>query len=77
MAARHRLHAVAAAALTTAVLLARWWAIRALRGAHGASAARTPWRAAAPQQGGADTTGDRVAALHASSLDPTLRETDA
>ncbi|MFD9300815.1 hypothetical protein ACFWB1_37930 [Streptomyces goshikiensis] len=76
MAAHSGLHAVTAAALTTAVLVARWWATRQIRQEqHGASAARTPWRRATPAA--ADTPHERLAELHASLLDPALRETDA
>ncbi|MFE5620992.1 hypothetical protein ACFQ8S_02865 [Streptomyces virginiae] len=74
MAAHHGLHAIAAA--LTAVLLTRW-ATRAIKDAHGASTARAPWRRTAPQPARANTGGDRVAELHASFLDPALRETDA
>lgn len=77
MAAHHGLHAIAAAALTTAVLLARWWATRAVPSAQGASAARPPWRRTAPQPAPAETAADHVAELHATFLDPALRETDA
>ncbi|MFD4030761.1 hypothetical protein ACFWVP_09540 [Streptomyces sp. NPDC058637] len=76
MAAHHGLHAIAAA-LTTAVLLARWWATRAVQDAHGAGAARTPWRRTPPEPAPAETADDRVAELHAAFLDPALRETDA
>lgn len=77
MAAYPGLPTFAAAAFTTAVLLARWWATRAVRDAHGASAAKAPWRRSAPPPAGTDTVHDHVAELHASFLDPTLRETDA
>lgn len=77
MAAHPGLHAIAAAALTAAVLLTRWWATRAVRDARGASAARTPWRRTAPQPGPVQAADDRLAELHASLLDPALRETDA
>lgn len=77
MAAHSGLHALTAAAVTTAVLLARWWATRAARDPHGASAAKAPWRRTAPQTTGADTAHAGVDELHASLLDPTLRETDA
>lgn len=76
MAAHPGLHTLAAAALTTAVLLARWWATRAVRDAHGASAARAPWRRAVHPPAG-ESVSDRVAELHASFLDPALKETDA
>ncbi|MGW7314858.1 hypothetical protein [Streptomyces sp. NPDC054865] len=75
MAADHALHT--AAALTTAALLARWWTTRATRDAHGASAARAPWRRTAPPLTSVDAAHDRVAELHASFLDSALRETDA
>lgn len=75
MAAHHALHAVAA--LTTAALLARWWATRAVRDTHGASSAKAPWRRTAPPPSKADAAPDRVAELHTSFLDPALRETDA
>lgn len=68
--------ALTTAALTTAVLLTRWWATRAARDAHGASAAKAPWRHSAPSPAGEDSAPDRVAELHASFLDPALRETD-
>ncbi|MGW0366683.1 hypothetical protein [Streptomyces sp. NPDC002990] len=77
MAAHHGLHAIAAAALTSTVLLVRWWATRTVQDAHGASAARTPWRRTAPQPTSADTAGDSLAELHASFLEPPLWETDA
>ncbi len=77
MTAHPGLHAVTAAAVTAAVLVARWWAIRNVRQEqHGASAARAPWRRATPAAA-ADTPHERLAALHASLLDPALRETDA
>lgn len=72
MAAHPALHA--AAALTTAVVLARWWATRAVRDTHGASAAKAPWRRTAPQSTSADAAHERVAELHTSFLDLTLRE---
>ncbi|MGW6862205.1 hypothetical protein [Streptomyces xanthophaeus] len=77
VAAHPGLPTLAAAAFTTAVLLARWWATRAVRDAHGASAAKAPWRRAAPPPAGTDTVHERVVELHASFLDPALRETDA
>ncbi|MGW0551946.1 hypothetical protein, partial [Streptomyces altiplanensis] len=77
VAAHPGLHPLAAAALTAAVLLARWWTTRAVRGPHGASAAKAPWRRAAPPPTGEESVPDRVAELHASFLDPALRETDA
>lgn len=78
MAAHPGLHAVTAAALTTAVLVARRWATRTLRREqHGPSAARAPWRRVTPAAAGSDTLNERLAALHASLLDPALRETDA
>ncbi|WP_331739991.1 hypothetical protein OG590_38765 (plasmid) [Streptomyces goshikiensis] len=73
MAARHGLHALTAAALAT-MLVARW---RATRDTHGASAAKAPWRRTASPPTSADSAFARVAELHASFLDPTLRETDA
>ncbi|OKI49165.1 hypothetical protein [Streptomyces sp. MJM1172] len=74
MAARHGLHALTAAALgTPALLVARW---RATRDTHGASAAKAPWRRTAPPPTSADSAFARVAELHASFLDPTLRDTD-
>ncbi|MER5312605.1 hypothetical protein ABT034_33050 [Streptomyces sp. NPDC002773] len=76
MAAHPGLHTLAAAALTAAVLLARWWATRAVRDAHGA-AAKAPWGRTAPPPADVDSAPDRVAELHASFLDPALRETDA
>ncbi|MFF3015454.1 hypothetical protein [Streptomyces sp. NPDC057939] len=75
MAAHHALHA--AAAVTTVALLARWWITRAARDAHGASAARAPWRRTAPPPTSVDAAHDRLAELHASFLDPALREADA
>ncbi len=77
MAAHPGLHTLAAAALTAAVLLTRWWATRAVRDAHGASAAKAPWRRTAPPPAGEEFAPDRVTELHASFLDPALRETDA
>ncbi|MEU9304961.1 hypothetical protein [Streptomyces sp. NPDC048269] len=77
MAAHPGLHALTAAALATAVLVARWRATRAARDTHGASAARSPWRRTGSQPTSADTALARVAELHSSFLDPTLRETDA
>ncbi|MFF3215620.1 hypothetical protein ACFYYB_33955 [Streptomyces sp. NPDC002886] len=76
VAAHHGLHALTAAALSTAVLLARWWVTRAARDTHGASAARAPWRRTAPPPAGAGTAHNHVAELHTSFLDPALRETD-
>ncbi|MFD3872865.1 hypothetical protein [Streptomyces sp. NPDC058623] len=75
MAAHHTLHA--AAALTTAALLARWWTTRVTRDAHGASAAKAPWRHTAAPPSSVAAAHDRVAELHNSFLDPTLRATDA
>ncbi|MFD3872242.1 hypothetical protein [Streptomyces sp. NPDC058623] len=77
MATHHGLHALTAAALAAAVLLARRRATRAVRDTHGASAARAPWRRTTPRPDSADTAHARVAELHLSFLDPTLRETDA
>ncbi|MGW7440866.1 hypothetical protein [Streptomyces sp. NPDC054849] len=77
VAAHPGLHTLAAAALTAAVLLARWWATRAVRDAHGASAAKAPWRRAAPSPASEESAPDRAAGLHASFRDPALRETDA
>ncbi|CAL9629940.1 hypothetical protein SUDANB99_06003 (plasmid) [Streptomyces sp. enrichment culture] len=78
MAAHPGLHAVTAVALTTAVLAARWWATRTMRREqHGPSAPRAPWHRATPAVAGSDTPHERLAALHASLLDPALRETDA
>ncbi|MEJ8642138.1 hypothetical protein WKI68_12935 [Streptomyces sp. MS1.HAVA.3] len=77
MAAHHRLPAITAAALTTAMLLARWRATRAAHDAHGASAAKAPWRRTAPPPAAAGTAVGRVAELHTSFLEPALRETDA
>ncbi|MFC9819253.1 hypothetical protein OHA91_03340 [Streptomyces erythrochromogenes] len=77
MAAHHRLPAITAAALTTAMLLARWRATRAAHDAHGASAAKAPWRRTAPPPAAAGTADDRVAAPHTSFMGPALRETDA
>ncbi|MFF3728665.1 hypothetical protein ACFYYM_40685 [Streptomyces erythrochromogenes] len=76
MAAHHRLPAITAAALTTAMLLARW---RATRAAHtrGASTAKAPWRRTAPPPAAAGTSDDHVAELHTSFLEPALQETDA
>ncbi|MEU4360133.1 hypothetical protein [Streptomyces virginiae] len=77
MAAHLRLHAVTAAAVTTAVLLTRWWATRAVREEHDADGAGAPWRRTVPPPADAQAAPDRVAALHAAYLDPALRETDA
>ncbi|MFJ2821907.1 hypothetical protein ACIO7M_12420 [Streptomyces toxytricini] len=77
MAAHHGLYAIAAAALTTAILLTRWCATHAVRDVNGAGAARTPWRRTTPHNAPAQPAGDRVAELHASFLDPALRETEA
>ncbi|MFE5680335.1 hypothetical protein ACFQ7B_19110 [Streptomyces erythrochromogenes] len=77
MAAHHRLTAFTAAALTTAMLLARWRATRAAQ-THGASTAKAPWRRTAPPPAPtAGTSDDRVADLHTSFLEPALQETDA
>ncbi|MFF4393892.1 hypothetical protein ACFY0G_45470 [Streptomyces sp. NPDC001552] len=78
MAAHSRLPAIIAAALTTAMLTARWRATRAAHDAHGASAAKAPWRRTAPPPTPAAGTADgRVAELHTSFLELALRETDA
>ncbi|WP_405940751.1 hypothetical protein [Streptomyces sp. NBC_00207] len=77
MAVHHRLPAITAAALATAMLRARWQASRATHDAHGASAAKAPWRRTAPPPAAAGTADDRVADLHTSYMGPALRETDA
>ncbi|GAA3020135.1 hypothetical protein [Streptomyces fulvorobeus] len=77
MPANPGLHALAAAALTTAVLLARWWATRAARETRGAGAAASPRRRAAPAPAGENSVPDCVAQMHTSLLDPALREADA
>ncbi|GGY97697.1 hypothetical protein GCM10010343_23880 [Streptomyces avidinii] len=77
VAAHHGLHALTAAALATALLVARWRATRAERDTHGASAAKAPWRRTASQPTNTDSASARVAELHTSFLDPTLREADA
>ncbi|MFC9818096.1 hypothetical protein ACFVJM_39285 [Streptomyces virginiae] len=76
MAAHHRLTAITAAALTTAMLLARWRATRAVH-THGASTAKAPWRRAVPAPAAGGTSDDLVADLHVSFLEPALQETDA
>lgn len=73
MAAHPALHALTAAALTTAILATR--SERDTR--SGASTARPPWRRTAPRTTSADTAHERVAELHAKLLDPALRDTDA
>ncbi|MET9324176.1 hypothetical protein ABZX75_29020 [Streptomyces sp. NPDC003038] len=80
MAEHPALHALTAAALTTAILAVRWWATRSVRDTqYGASTARAPWRRTAPRTTSADTDAahERVTDLHAEFLDPALRDTDA
>ncbi|THA75437.1 hypothetical protein [Streptomyces sp. A0592] len=77
VAAHRRLHALTAAALAAAVLVACRRATRAVRDTHGADAAKAPWRRTAPPPRSADAAPDRVAELHTAFLDPSLRETDA
>lgn len=75
MAAHPGLHALTAAALTGALMAARWWTRRRADSAdHGASAARAPWRRTPPCPTGAHTAHARVAELHAALLDPAAAE---
>ncbi|MFJ6784370.1 hypothetical protein [Streptomyces yangpuensis] len=81
MAAHRRLHTLTAgltaAALAAAVLVAWRRAARAKQGTHGADAAKAPWRRTAPPPDSTDHAPDRVAELHTSFLDPSLREASA
>ncbi|MEU9305639.1 hypothetical protein [Streptomyces sp. NPDC048269] len=77
MAAHPALHALSAAALTAAILAARWWATRSARDARYSASTARPGRRAAPATTRADAAHERVAELHPELLDPALRDTDA